>query len=158
LRSVTITIHRLGVGDWLVWRSVRLEALADAPAAFGSTLAEWVDAPDDRWRARIRDVPLNLIARLDDRPVGQVGATRTGRPGAVELISMWVSPAARGAGMGDALVDAVISWAASEGATQVELSVKESNGPALPLYVRHGFPVIGAGDDEDELRMIRTIP
>lgn len=35
-----ITIRELGVDDWRTWRSLRRAALADAPDAFCSTLAE----------------------------------------------------------------------------------------------------------------------
>jgi len=83
-------IRRLNPDDWQGWRSVRLEALADTPDAFGSTLADWIDATDGRWRARIHDVPFNVIARRDDKTVGQVSATNNEPATTVELISMWV--------------------------------------------------------------------
>lgn len=153
---MTIKIVRLGTDDWPTWRSVRLAALADAPSAFCSTLADWVDAPDERWRARLRDVPLNLIAKRDGQPVGQVSGTKTPRPDVAELISMWVAPSARGAGVGDALVESVIAWALSEGHRRLELSVKKSNAPARRLYGRHEFTTAGVGDAADEVRMSRA--
>ena len=55
-----VTTRALTVEDWQQWRLLRLKALADAPAAFGSGLSEWIDATDERWRSRVRDVPLNL--------------------------------------------------------------------------------------------------
>jgi ribosomal protein S18 acetylase RimI-like enzyme len=154
---VNVTIKRLEPDDWVYWRSIRLEALADAPDAFGSGLADWIDADDDRWRSRLRDVPLNVIAMLDDEPVGQVSAINTDLSTA-EMISMWVSPTARGAGVGDALIDTVISWSMSESVDTVELSVKASNGPARRLYERNEFSVAGTHDSDDEIRMIRTLP
>lgn len=105
----------------------------------------------------MRDVPLNVIAMLDNEPVGQVSALNGGSAASVELISMWVAPMARGAGVGDVLIDAVISWAASQGASSVELSVKESNRPAHRLYERNQFLVDGIGDETDEVRMVRTL-
>lgn len=152
-----VTTRTLGIGDWPQWRSLRLEALADAPAAFGSKLCDWIDAPDERWRSRMRDVPLNVIAMLDDEPVGQVSALDGGPAASVELISMWVAPMARSAGVGNVLIDAVISWAASQGASSVELSVKESNRRARRLYERNQFLVDGIGDEADEVRMVRTL-
>src|SRR5689334_16815579 len=100
---MSVTIERLSADDWELWRAVRLQALADAPAAFGSTLAEWADASEDRWRARVQAVPLNLIARVEHNAVGQVSAVVDTAAGTAELLSMWVAPSARGRGVGDAL-------------------------------------------------------
>lgn len=154
---MNVTTKQLNPDDWPEWRSVRLEALAGAPAAFGSGLADWIDATDERWRSRLLDVPLNVIAALDNKPIGQVSAMSDDSAKTIELISMWVSPTARGAGVGDALINAVTTWAASQEARIVELCVKASNIPARRLYERHEFLVDGAGVANDEIRMIRTL-
>jgi ribosomal protein S18 acetylase RimI-like enzyme len=156
-RRVSVTTKILNPDDWPEWRSVRLDALSDAPAAFGSGLADWIDATDERWHSRIDDVPLNVIAALDNKLVGQVSAMSNDSAETIELISMWVSPTARGAGVGDALINVVTSWAASQGASIVELCVKASNVPARRLYERNEFLVDGAGVADDEIRMVRTL-
>jgi GNAT superfamily N-acetyltransferase len=74
---------------------------------------------EERWRQRFSAVPLNVVVYCDGVPAGIVGAYE--QPGgAVELISMWVDPAARGRGVGDAAVRAVVDWA---GGRDVVLSV-----------------------------------
>ena len=82
---------RIGADDWREFREVRLASLADAPEAFGSTYVDWVDAPEERWRSRLTDVPLTVVARREGRPVGVVSGSPTTLEGddAVELISMW---------------------------------------------------------------------
>jgi hypothetical protein len=62
----------LDIDDWRLWRELRIEALREAPYAFGSKLKDWRGAGDteERWRARLREVPLNIIARLDGKPGG----------------------------------------------------------------------------------------
>jgi hypothetical protein len=50
---MTVTLITLSSGDWRVWRSLRLAALAEASGAFGSRLADWVDADEGRWRKRL---------------------------------------------------------------------------------------------------------
>lgn len=153
-----ITTRALTVDDWPEWRSLRLKALADAPAAFGSGLSEWIDAADERWRSRVRDVPLNVIAALDNEPVGQVSAMNGSSAESVELISMWVAPNARGMGVGDVLIDAVISWSAGQGASGVQLSVKASNLPACHLYERNHFRFVdGIEDGDGEVQMVRKL-
>lgn len=57
----------------------------------------------------------------------------------VELISMWVAPFARGRGVGDALIGAIVSWAESRHAERVTLDVRNDNEHAIRAYARHGF-------------------
>ncbi len=73
------------------------------------------------------------------------------RDDAVELISLWVAPFARGRGVGDAAIQSVVSWA---NPLAVVLSVKADNKSAIRLYRRHGFVDAGRSpDDPTERRM-----
>ncbi|MFI9047379.1 GNAT family N-acetyltransferase [Streptomyces sp. NPDC053427] len=132
----------LGPDNWSVWRALRLAALAEAPNAFGSTLAEWQGDGDreERWRARlgIRDSH-NVVAVLDGRPVGMVSGVPTQESGTAELISMWVSPPVRGQGVADRLIGEVERWAIQRCATRLRLSVMPDNPAAIAFYARHGF-------------------
>ena len=142
-----LELRTLESDDWSIWRGVRLTALAEAPHAFGSTLAEWQGAGDreDRWRARL-EIPgsHNVIAMVDGRPVGMVSGVPVEHPGdSVELISMWVSPMVRGRGVGDCLIREVERWAAERGAKSLRLSVMPDNLRAAALYKRLGFTDTG---------------
>ena len=153
-----IAVIALTPDDWRPWRELRLAALAEAPEAFGSTLADWTGTGDaeERWRARLASVPFNAILTCDGEPAGMVGAI-TNDDGAVELISLWVSPGFRGRGVGDAAVRAVLHWAGVNypGFSAV-LSVKAANDRAIALYARHGFVKAGPSPDgPDELMMRR---
>ncbi|MBO0867055.1 MAG: GNAT family N-acetyltransferase [Micromonosporaceae bacterium] len=64
--------------------------------------------------------------------------------GAVELMSMWVAPRARGRGVGELLIAAVADWAALAGARTMLLAVAEGNTAAERLYRRAGFLPTGA--------------
>ena len=141
-----IEIRELTAEDWPIWRELRLAALAEAPYAFGSVLADWTDVSEDRWRSRL-SVPgsYNVVAELAGRPVGMVsGVPAEDDPDTVELISMWVDPAARGRQVGDQLVAAVLDWGRRVGACQVVLAVAENNPAAVALYDRNGFQDTGA--------------
>ena len=152
-------VRVLSPDDWRAWRDLRLQALAEAPDAFGSTLAEWQDAGEERWRRRLHEVPFNAIVYVDEQPAGMVGATELDAAGTTDLISMWVAPAARGRGAGDALIAAVIAWAEQQGAVRVALDVVASNAPATSLYRRNGFAFVDETPDcaKCERRMARLI-
>ena len=150
-----IEVQVLGLDDWRLWRRLRRQALTEAPAAFGSTIAEWSDRGDAeaRWRARLTDVPFNVIIWWRGVPAGMVGAYVT-EADTVELISLWVAPLARGQGVGDVAVSTVLDWA---GGREVGLSVKVDNEAAIRLYRRHGFVDAGCSpDDAGERRMLRS--
>jgi hypothetical protein len=93
-----VDITSIGPADWERFRAVRLASLSESPAAFGSRYADWVDAPAERWQSRLTQVPLTLLAHEATKVVGVVSGQRVGEKW-VELISMWVAPAARGAGV-----------------------------------------------------------
>jgi ribosomal protein S18 acetylase RimI-like enzyme len=142
-----VEIQRLGPDEWKVFRDVRLRALRDAPYAFGSRYDDWVQAAENRWRARLTAVPLNLVARRDAELVGMASGVLDGE-GEAELISMWVDPAARGSGVAATLVATVVDWATAAGRTTY-LMVRSDNARAIAAYARAGFVDLGAPPDQD---------
>jgi ribosomal protein S18 acetylase RimI-like enzyme len=142
-----IELRVLTPDDWRSWRELRLAALAEAPYAFGSRLSDWQADGDreERWRGRL-SIPgsHNIIAVLDGEPAGMVsGVPAEDDDGGAELISMWVSPAARGLGLGDRLIGAVEDWARQAGAGVLKLAVADGNENAIALYRRSGFADTG---------------
>lgn len=67
------------------------------------------------------------------------------------LEDLYVSPAARRAGLGRALVDAAIARAEARECRRMELDVDEDNAAARALYVVAGFY---SGSDEDGRRQL----
>ncbi|ANZ38600.1 hypothetical protein BBK82_23605 [Lentzea guizhouensis] len=128
-------IHEVRPEDWRWWRDARLEALATDPGGFGSTLAREQAYTEDDWRESV-ERGLKLVA-LDPGPVGLVGAMT--KPTGLELFSMWVRSSHRGRGVGEALVGAVLAWAAQDGWKVVRLHIYDDNLPARRLYERLGF-------------------
>lgn len=151
-----IVVRELSVENWAEWRGLRLAALREDPGAFSSTLADWQGEGDaePRWRARLRDVSLNVLADLDGVPAGMVSGHLSERGDKAELLSMWVAPSARGRGVGDALVRAVVRWSEGRGAGELALRVAGGNEHAMALYERHGFverPLSGPNECEHEM-------
>lgn len=136
-----VLVRATVLDDWQAMREIRLEGLRDAPDAFGSTYARDAAFEPAEWHRRAtRDGSFFAFIRGLAEPAGLAGGYEE-EPGVVELISMFVRPAARGHGVGEALVDAVVAWAKDKGATAVHLWVTESNQPAVLLYERCGFTV-----------------
>jgi len=148
-------------------RDVRLRALADAPEAFLTTLAEALAYPDQVWQERAATLPGRATFIAEEAETGHwwgmVGGVletvQADEPPAVYLIGMWVDPARRGTGLGEALVQAVLDWALAQGVRRVELDVVETNAPAIALYARCGFRptgqrhAIAARPERNTLRM-----
>lgn len=132
-----ITLEIITPEEWSRWREMRLSALSQAPEAFCGSLSDWELQGEQRWRDRLVDVSVNFIAMLDGRDAGMVSAMASDDE--VELLSMWVAPFARAAGVGDALVNAVINWSESQGAPRLILRILDGNHRAETLYRRHGF-------------------
>lgn len=139
-RHTPIVIRRFDATEWQVYRRVRLTALADAPNAFGSTLAAEQARPDahcaERLRARIDSVnDLPLLAVVGDDPSGLAwGKIDAARPSTAYVYQMWVAPTHRRLGIGAALLARVIDWARNQRATEIVLSVTQGDSPARGLY------------------------
>jgi GNAT superfamily N-acetyltransferase len=86
-------------------------------------------APRAAWLALAADATL----------VGYAAGHQTTRFAAeAELQWLLVAPAARGHGVGDALLAAFAAWCSAVGARRVLVNVAPENTPARRLYARHG--------------------
>lgn len=77
------------------------------------------------------------ICEVDGRPAG-FGMCAVDR-GLAEIGSVIVDGTMRGQGLGRRTVDALLAWAAGEGAAQAFLQVDAANAVALGLYQSQGF-------------------
>ena len=107
-----ITVRRVRAEEWERLRATRLRALADAPMAFGSTLADEQTRPDEFWRGRAAggasdDDRATFIVERGGAWVG-IGTCVLEEGGAGErpawVFGMWVDPAVRRQGMAQALL------------------------------------------------------
>ena len=120
-------------------RAIRLRALQDSPDAFGTPLEGEAARSMASWSRAIDDLP-TFLAVDRGRDVGMVRSALDARRGDTAwLISMWVAPEARGRGVGAALVEIVVAWAAANGIHRLLLEVADGNEPAIALYAKMGF-------------------
>ncbi|MDG3440331.1 GNAT family N-acetyltransferase [Nitrospirillum amazonense] len=82
-----------------------------------------------------------LIAQDEQEPLG-MALIRTVVDEA-EILTIGVTPQARGRGLGAALTRACVDAAATAGAAALYLEVAETNAPARRLYAATGFEPVG---------------
>jgi DNA-binding MarR family transcriptional regulator/GNAT superfamily N-acetyltransferase len=82
------------------------------------------------------------IAELDGRAVGCVMCVRDEAPGTARLRLLLVEPEARGLGIGDRLVGAVVDFARGVGYRELVLWTNDVLASARRVYQRHGFVLV----------------
>ncbi|WDI32675.1 GNAT family N-acetyltransferase [Hyphococcus flavus] len=129
------------MSNWRVWRAsiedqetlVQLERHAFGARSWG---ADAVKASFDA-----AGVSVLFGGRADDIPSGFVMWRDLGEE--AELLTIGVSPASRGAGLGAAMLQSVLAAARKGGAHKIYLEVDRQNPAALRLYQKAGFANVG---------------
>jgi ribosomal protein S18 acetylase RimI-like enzyme len=139
----------------LVFKAVRLRALADSPLAFSATHEAESRLSDEEWIRRSERwngqdaIGFFAFDTLDNkRACGLVGCFPEIHPedNAVphgHVVSMWVDPAYRRTGAGSLLIDGLKNWAKAHGLRQLKLMVTSVNPGAAEFYRRVGFRMSG---------------
>jgi GNAT superfamily N-acetyltransferase len=141
--SRVIRIERLAPGDEWRLKSIRLRALADAPAAFGTTFEDASVLPHEDWERQMKELA-TFIATSDGCDAGIVrGVRHDEQRDSACLISMWVAPEFRRQGVAAALIDAVVQWAKELRFRRLVLDVTEGNSAAMSVYRKKGFTANG---------------
>jgi ribosomal protein S18 acetylase RimI-like enzyme len=142
-----IIIERIKPQTALVFKDVRLRALLDSPTAFSSTYVKELQFPDEEWMKRsVRwssDGSAIFLALDGDAGCGMIGAFEEEGRQRAQLISMWVDPGFRRAGVGKLLIEAVVDWVHSRGVRELKLMVTSVNEGAIAFYQRLGFQMTG---------------
>ncbi len=139
-----MTIRRLTLADAPEFRTLRLRALHDHPADFGSDHASEAAKPLSHFITQLADNHV-MGAFLDGTLAGIIALEFKTKPKEAHRAFLWgvyVAPQARGRGVAAPLLDAAIAVAIAR-ATQVELGVRAGNTPAEALYRSRGFTEYG---------------
>jgi RimJ/RimL family protein N-acetyltransferase len=160
-------IRRLTPADAAVFQQLRLAALQESPAAFGSSYEEERDFSqaiiEDRLKARPDRGTFGAFEGTELVGLIALGRERHRKLEHKALIwGMYVVPKARRSGIGRALLLAALELARSvTGIRQVNLCVNANNSEAIDLYKSAGFEVFGLeqgamlidGELHDEVHM-----
>jgi len=143
------SIRRLEPHEIALHRDIRLRALRDAPDAFGEVAAEVEARPSSYWEELTRSVTepgrhVMFLACDGDAIRGSIYGLRDAeRSAAGRVGGSWVEPSYRRRGIGDALLQAVISWARAERFESLRLWAPAASAAALAFYRRAGFSETG---------------
>ncbi len=147
-------VHRLEPAEWERLRAIRLEALSDAPGAFGSSVEREQAYDEVRWRELLAWGPW-WVAEEDGSDVGLVAGEAPADRSPV-VYSMWVHAEFRGTGAAAAMLDAVVAWAVADGADSLWLTVTDRAPRARAFYERFGFVTWGTPEPLDRDPAIST--
>jgi ribosomal protein S18 acetylase RimI-like enzyme len=141
-------LTRITPATAMQFKSARLAALQDSPAAFGSTYAREVKLADADWLSRserwVGENAVGYLAMDAGQPVGLVVSHIDEHDRAkAHANSMWVSPTHRRQGVGRMLIDAITAWSRDNGAHWLYLMVTSSNHAAIKFYEQNGFTMTG---------------
>lgn len=138
-RPEDVVLREPGPGDlgWIVQRNAALYAAeygfnADYEGLVARIVADFAEDHDPHLE-RV------WIAVLDGRPVGCVMCVRDEAPATARLRLLLVEPDARGLGIGDRLVTAVVGFARGVGYRDLVLWTNDVLASARRIYQRHGF-------------------
>jgi ribosomal protein S18 acetylase RimI-like enzyme len=158
-----INIRQFAADEAMAWRTIRLEALANAPLAFGQSLEDAEKLTIDDYRKTVSG-PFPPFAAFDSATaIGTAGFYILEGPKVSHrgvLWGMYVSPTHRGQGIGRKLITSVIDHARGR-VEQIHLQVLSANITAYDLYRSMGFVPYGvephalryAGRNYDEVMM-----
>jgi GNAT superfamily N-acetyltransferase len=137
-------IVKLAPERWQEYRELRLEALKTDPEAFGASYESTLQRTAEWWIGRLQAARIDpnqtiLFAEEDGRLLGMAGTYPEEEAGCVDVISMYVTPTARGKGIGRALLQSVTKEIVAK---EIRLCVNATLPAAVRLYQSFGFVTI----------------
>ncbi len=137
-------IRELTVADTKAYFALRQESLLDTPLAFGSSPEDDIASTVEKARELLGRQPQTVVfGACDPELVGIAGVFRSTKVKAVHKLHVWgvyVTPAHRGSGLGQKLLQTVIDYARTvPGVDWLQLGVSASTPTAQRLYERVGF-------------------
>jgi len=133
-------ISNMSDEDWPAVRDIYAEGIATGNATFETVVPDWA-----RWdRAHHKDC--RLLARDDGRILGWAAlspvSSRPAYAGVVE-VSIYVAASARGRGVGNALLRALIEASERRGIWTLQAGIFPENAASIQLHKSCGFREVG---------------
>jgi L-amino acid N-acyltransferase YncA len=139
-----IVVDKMTPQDWQAVHAIYLEGIATGNATFETDAPDW-----EKWdRGHLPDC--RLVARKGGRPFGRVVGWAALSPvsgrcvyAGVAEVSVYVAEAARGQGVGKALLRALTKVSERQGIWTLQAGIFPENAASLALHKACGFREVG---------------
>jgi phosphinothricin acetyltransferase len=137
---MSFVIEEMQAGDWEAVRAVYLEGIASGDATFEREAPSW-----ELWDAsHLQEA--RLVARVSGRVAGWAALSRVSSRrvyAGVAEVSVYVGTGARGAGVGRALLAALVEASERAGIWTLQAGIFPENEVSLRVHLRCGFREVG---------------
>lgn len=140
MRTRGLAITAMRDEDWGAVRAIYAEGIATGQATFETEVPEWPE-----WDASHRR-DCRLVAREGGRVVAWVALSPVSKRrcyAGVAEVSLYVAAAARGRGVGRALLPALVEEAERQGIWTLQAGILSTNRASVALFAACGFRQVG---------------
>ena len=133
-------IAPMTAADWPDVQRIYREGIATGLATFETDAPEW----DDWDGSHLEEC--RLVARLDGEAAGWAALSPVSDRcvyGGVAEVSVYVSPAHAGKGVGNALMSALVAASEAAGLWTLQAGIFPENEASIALHRKHGFRRVG---------------
>ena len=152
--SSNIEITHMTADEWESFKKIRIESLQMEPTSVGGNLEGDLIRPDNIWASNAAEYlsigNQLLLVKVNKEVVGLAGISFDfiGLEGSTDIVAkiwgVYLRAEMRGKGIGKFLMEEVIATAKStSNVKKVQLSVNPTKDPAVNLYTKYGFRVVG---------------
>ena len=137
---MNLTLEKMKSADWNAVRAIYEEGIATGHATFETEVPEW-----RAWdRSHLRDC--RLVAKAKEQVVGWTALSPVSERcvyAGVAEVSIYITPSARGQGIGKTLLQALIDKSEKVGIWTLQAGVFPENTASIALHKACGFREIG---------------
>ena len=137
---MNLTLEKMKSADWNAVRAIYEEGIATGHATFETEVPEWIE-----WdRSHLRDC--RLVAKAREQVVGWTALSPVSERcvyAGVAEVSIYITPSARGQGIGKTLLQALIDKSEKVGIWTLQAGVFPENTASIALHKACGFREIG---------------
>lgn len=140
----SVVLRDIAIGDagWLIQQHAERYAVDEGfDASFEPLVAEILA---DFLRHHDPATERAFIATSGPTRLGSIFCVQSGTPGIAKLRLFYLSPEARGLGLGQRLLDACLGFARNAGYEAMRLWTHESHRAACALYSKNGFRCVAS--------------